>query len=192
MNDDLSEEETVDEKAVRKGTLQVECWTADVEALLKDWRNRVYASQSAYYSEAERLRRYHYLLGIPVVILSTAVGTSLVTSPAGQPMITNVVAGVLSGLTAILASLQTFFRFGESAALHGTAADWYAAIRRDIETVLALPKHMRGDVRSRIDGIRKEINKVAQKAPELRESLWTSVAHRFQVDEPPLPGRRKV
>ena len=106
-------------------------------------------------------------------------------------MLPNVVAGMLSGLAAILASLQTFFRFGESAALHGSAADWYAAIRRDIEALLALPRHLRGDVRIRIDGIRKEINKASHKAPELRETLWARVAHRFEVSEPPLPGRRK-
>ena len=182
----------MEENEVQKSIAEHEaCWTADVESLLKDWRSRVYASQSAYYSEAERLRRYHYLLGIPVVVLSTAVGTSLVSSPSGVPMLPNLVAGLLSGLAAILASLQTFFRFGESAAQHGSAADWYAAIRRDIEALLALPRHMRGDVRVRIDGIRKEINKASQKAPELRETLWAAVAHRFQVSEPPVPGRRK-
>ena len=183
----------MEENEVQKSAAEHESnWTADVESLLKDWRTRVYASQSAYYSEAERLRRRHYLLGIPVVVLSTAVGTSLVSSPSGAPMLPNVVAGLLSGLAAILASLQTFFRFGESAAQHGSAADWYAAIRRDIEALLALPRHMRGDVRVRIDGIRKEINKASQKAPELRETLWMAVAHRFQVSEPPVPGRRKT
>ncbi|HWU37431.1 MAG TPA: DUF4231 domain-containing protein [Candidatus Acidoferrum sp.] len=167
------------------------CWTSEVETLLKDWRCRVYASQSAYYSEAERLRRCHYLLGIPVVILSTIVGTSLVTSPDGSPMLPNWIAGGLSGVAAILASLQTFFRFGESAASHGTAADWYAAIRRDIEELLALSLQLRGDVRGRLDTIRKEINKASQKAPELRESLWAVFAERFGVEEPPLIGRRK-
>lgn len=182
----------MDGTEVRKGNAEEESgWTTEVETLLNDWRSRVYASQSAYYSEAERLRRYHYLLGIPVVILSTAVGTSLVTSPNGAPMLPNLVAGVLSGLAAIMASLQTFFRFGESAALHGSAADWYAAIRRDIEGLLALPRHLRGDVRIRLDAIRKEINKASQKAPELRESLWASFAQRFEVKEPPLSGRHK-
>ena len=166
-------------------------WTPEVDTLLKEWRCRVYASQSAYYSEAERLRRCHYLLGIPVVILSTIVGTSLVTSSSGAPAVPNWIAGGLSGVAAILASLQTFFRFGESAACHGTAADWYAAIRRDIEGLLALSPELRGDVRIRLDGIRKEINKASQKAPELRESLWAVFAQRFGVEEPPLSGRRK-
>jgi hypothetical protein len=123
--------------------------------------------------------------------LSTIVGTSLVASPTGDPIVPYWIAGGLSGLAAILASLQTFFRFGEKAATHGSAADWYAAIRRDIEELLALPRHLRGDVRTRLDGIRKEINKASHKAPELRESLWAKFARRFGVKEPPLTGRRK-
>jgi len=182
----------MDATEVRKGQPDEDSgWTVEVETLLKDWRSRMYASQSAYYSEAERLRRFGYLLGIPVVVLSTVVGTSLVTSPSGAPIVPNWIAGGLSGLAAILASLQTFFRFGESAAMHGSAADWYAAIRRDIEALLAIPRHLRGDVRARLDAIRKEINKVSQKAPELRETLWAIFAQRFGVEEPPLSRRRK-
>ena len=166
-------------------------WTAETEALLRDWRNRVYASQSAYYMETERLRRWHYLLGIPVVVVSTVVGTTMFASNMEDPLIPLWVSGALSALAAILAALQTFFRLAESAAAHGFAADWYAAIRRDIEQVQALPRQMRGDVAARLDSIRKEMNKAGQKAPELRESLWVRVAQRFGVQEPPLVGRRK-
>ena len=95
-------------------------------------------------------------------------------------------------MATILASLQTFFRFGESAASRGSAADWYSAIRRDIEELLALPRQFRGDVRTRLDVIRREINKVIQMAPELRETLWANFAQRFGVEEPPLSGRRKA
>ena len=177
----------------RKGKGEGESgWTAETEALLRDWRNRVYASQSAYYMEAERLRRWHYLLGIPVVIVSTVVGTTLFASKAGHSMVPILLVGALSAMAAILASLQTFIRFAESAALHGAAADWYSAIRRDIEELQALPRHLRGDVRDRLGSIRKEMNKAGQKAPELRESLWASVAQRFGVEEPPPSGRSQT
>jgi hypothetical protein len=166
-------------------------WTAETEALLQDWRNRVYASQSAYYMETERLRRWHYLLGISVVIVSTVVGTTMFASKTEHPLVPLWVSGAVSALAAILAALQTFFRLAESAAAHGFAADWYAAIRRDIEQLQALPRHVRGNVTARLDGIRKEMNKAGQKAPELRESLWVSVAQLFGVKEPPLAGEHQ-
>jgi hypothetical protein len=166
-------------------------WTDETEELLRDWRNRVYASQSAYYMEAERLRRWHYLLGIPVVVVSTIVGTAMFASKTGDPVVPSWIVGALSALAAILASLQTFLRFAESAARHGAAADWYSAIRRDIEELQALSRHLRGDARVRLDAIRKEMNKAGQTAPELREKLWASVAQRFGVKEPPLSRWRQ-
>jgi hypothetical protein len=167
-------------------------WTAETEVLLQDWRKRVYAAQSAYYTEAERLRRWHYTFGVPVVIVSTIVGSAAFASTTGDPGLPNWLLGSLTALAAILASLQTFLRLAESAAAHGLAADWYAAIRRDIEQLQALPPQMRGKARDQLGSIRKEMNKASQKAPELRESLWVSFARRFGVEEPPLAGERKA
>lgn len=164
-------------------------WTAETEQLLQDWRSRVYAAQSAYYMEAERLSRWNYLLGIPVVIVSSLVGTAIFANLEGSPSKSiRVVAGVVSVLAAILASLQTFLRLGESTTLHGAAGDWYSAIRRDIEELLALPPGLRGDPKVCLDSIRKEMNKAGQKSPELSERLWARIAQRFGVKEPPLRG----
>jgi hypothetical protein len=176
----------------RKGEGEAEYgWTAETEALLVNWRSRVYASQSAYYMEAERLRRWHYLFGIPVIIASTVVGSTMFAGTGGEATVPTWVVGSLGALAAVLASLQTFLRFAESAAAHAMAADWYSAIRRDIEQLQALPRHLRGDAKARLDSIRKEMNKAGQKAPELRETLWARVAQRFGVEEPPLSGSRE-
>ena len=163
-------------------------WTPRMEELLSDWRSRVYAAQSAYYEEAERLHRQNYLLGIPVIIVSSVVGTA-VFSDWGKDGVLKWLVGSVSIVAAILASLQTFLKFGENATLHGAAADWFAAIRRDIDETLALPPELRGHPKHALDSIRQEINKASQKSPELSEHLWRRVARRFGVDEPP-PGAR--
>jgi conflict system pore-forming effector with SLATT domain len=166
-----------------KGTEQA-VWTPKIEQLLQDWRNRVYAAQAAYYQEAERLRRRQYQLGIPTVIVSSLVGTAVF---ADLDKVTTLrwVVGSVSILAAVLASLQTFLKFGENATLHGVAADWFAAIRREIEELLVLPVDLRGNPKSCLDAIRQEINKAGQKSPELRETLWSRIARRFAVEEPP-------
>ena len=159
-------------------------WTPKIEQLLEDWRKRVYAAQSAYYEEAERLRRRQYQLGIPVVVVSSLVGTAIFADWDKDGMYKWWV-GSVSILAAILASLQTFLKFGENATLHGAAADWFAAVRRDIEEVLALPLELRGHPKACLDSIRQEMNKAGQKSPELGERLWRRVARRFAVEEPP-------
>lgn len=157
-------------------------WTPKIEKLLQDWHRRVYAAQTAYYEEAERFRRRNYQLGIPVVIISSLVGTAVFSEvkPTDRWLV-----GSVSILAAVLASLQTFLKFGENATLHGAAADWFAAIRRDIEQTLALPPNMRGKPKACLDNVRQEMNKAGQKSPELGERLWKRIARRFGVEEPP-------
>jgi hypothetical protein len=161
-------------------------WTPKVEELLQDWRKRVYAAQTAYYEEAERLRRRNYQLGIPVIIVSGLVGAAVLSNEGNKLLV-----GWVSILAALLASLQTFLKFGENATLHGAAGDWFAAIRRDIEEVLALPPESRGKPKSCLDSIRKEMSKAGQKSPELREQLWKKVAQHFGVEEPPRVPRQE-
>src|SRR5215470_9864950 len=161
-------------------------WTPRMEELLHDWRSRVYAAQSAYYETAEKLRRLNYWLGVPVVVVSSVVGTAIFADwSKGGPL--KWVVGSVSILAAVLAGLQTFLKFGENATLHGTAADWFAAIRRDIDELLALPADLRGHPKECFDSLRQEINKAGQKSPELSEELWRRIAHRFGVVEPPPP-----
>lgn len=161
-------------------------WTPRMDELLQDWRGRIYAAQSAYYEEAERLHRQNYWLGIPVIIVSSMVGTA-VFADWGKDGALKWFVGSVSIIAAILASLQTFLKFGENATLHGAAADWFAAIRRDIDEVLALPSELRGHPKHTLDSIRQEINKASQKSPELSERLWRRTARRFGVVEPPPP-----
>jgi hypothetical protein len=159
-------------------------WTPTIEELLQDWRKRAYAAQASYYEVAERHRRRNYQLGVPVVIVSSLVGTAIFADWGTEPGYKWWV-GSVSILAAVLASLQTFLKFGENATLHGAAADWFAAIRRDIEELLALPPHLRGHPKQCLDSIRQEMNKAGQKSPELSERLWKKVARRFGVEEPP-------
>ena len=161
-------------------------WRPETETLLQNWHGRVYAAQSSYYLEATRYKRWHYLLGITVVILSTIVGSSAFAEKGGGFSLPTLMIGVLGSLAAILAGLQTFLKLGESAALHGVAADWYASIRREIEELQALPRHLRGNVRATLDALRQNMNKAGQNAPQLNEHLWARMARRFGVNEPPL------
>jgi hypothetical protein len=158
-------------------------WTPQVEALLEDWHHRVYAAQTAHYASADRFRMLNYVVGVPAVIFSSVVGTSLFAGLDKDSPRTMLVAST-SILAAILGALQTFLRFAERATLHATAADWYSAIRRDIEEILHLPAGDRGAPKECLDEVRKEMNRVAQDSPELSARVWERQAKRFGVKEP--------
>jgi hypothetical protein len=164
-------------------------WTAEMEELLNDWHRRAYAAQCAYYQQAERFRKLHYRLGICTVILTSAAGATIFVDKVKAPdKLTTYLqsgAGIVSLLAAVLAGLQTFLRPGQAATEYGFAAHWYAAIRRDIEQLQALPEGMRGEPKACLDSLRKEMNKASQKSPELGETVWQRFAQRFAVKEPP-------
>ena len=162
-------------------------WDDSAEALLKDWRQRMAAASEAHYKLASGLRRNNLMLGVPVVIFSSCVGTSLFASvanpEAGIPPAFKIAVGSISVVAAILAALQTFLRFGERAEKHVVAADWYTALRRDIEQVLALSAKERGTPKSCFDRIRKDMSKVGQQSPEIGDRLWKFMAKKYGVHE---------
>ena len=165
-------------------------WDDNLEALLDEWRRRAWAAQSAHYRKATKLSRRHVALGVPVVVLSTVVGTSLFATINEEQLALPVrlVVGSVSVVAAVLAAVQTFFRFAQRSDRHVLAADWYAAIRRTIEETLAMPRSARDDARKIIDGLRKDLNAVSSQFPQIGQREWAQAAAKFEVHEPP-PGR---
>jgi len=85
-----------------KGTLS---WNEHAEALLKNWRQRTAAASEAHYKLASGLRRKNLMLGVPVVIFSSCVGTSLFATlaepEAGIPPAFKIAVGSISVVAAI-------------------------------------------------------------------------------------------
>lgn len=162
-------------------------WDEKLEDVLENWRLRAWASQIAHYQVAERLRKHHRDLGLPVVILTTAVGTSLFATLNQDKLALGlrIVVGAISVLAAIFAGIQAFFGFAQLADQHALAADWYSSIRRRIEQVQAMPRLSRGDARECLDGMRKDMNQVGSQFPEIGEKTWHEVSSRFGIHEPP-------
>jgi hypothetical protein len=167
-------------------------WDRDLERLLEDWRTRAWAAQIGHYRIASRLRTHNLWLGLPVVIFTTAVGTTLFAT-LNQPDLDTwgrVVVGSISVLAAILAGIQTFMNFGQRADQHVIAADWYASIRRKIEQQLNTPRNGRSDPRKFMDEVRSDMNNVGSQSPEIGDKMWKQVAEEFGLTQPGAgPGR---
>lgn len=110
------------------------------------------------------------MLGIPVTVLTTAVGTALFSSLDSMSRTWQVAAGLVSMFAAVLAALQTFLNYPELAEKHRRAGSEFGELRRSVESVLAVPP--------------SDADAMTQRLSELRES-WRS------VDEaaPPIPPR---
>lgn len=161
-------------------------WTEPVLSLLRDWLQRATASQEAHYAIATRLSRYNVLFGIPVVAFATFVGTSVfATLQEEVDTSLRILVGIVSVLAAVLASLQTFLRFQERAEKHRAAAESWAAIRREIDQMLALhPDYLaeRSDPKTYLDDLRRRLDEISAQAPEIGDVDWTRAQQRAARD----------
>jgi hypothetical protein len=166
-------------------------WTPQELRLLKQWAARATAAQHAHYTLTTRLRRANLWVGIPVVALTAVVSTTLFATLASNkgdvPVGLQWVAATVSLLAGALAAVQTFLRLSQRAEQHMTAADWFAAIRRDLEVLLAAPEEERDDPQAVLTGLRRELNTAIQKAPEIGEHTWHRFAEAYGVGEPAEP-----
>ncbi len=157
-------------------------WHTAREELLGAWASRVSAVEAGHFAMADHLTRSNLRLGIPVVVLSTVIGTSVfATLGESVSLPLRILVGFLSVGAAVLASLQTFLRLGERSEKHRVAAALYSALRRDIESVLATPRKERPDAEPLFEQIKLQLKTYGKESPAIGEREWAKVRERFQL-----------
>jgi hypothetical protein len=172
-------------------------WDDEVEELIRSWHRRVAAAEAGHRVMADRMRRRYLMLGVPVVILTTIVGTSVFASIQDARVATwiRVVVGSVSILAAVISSLQTFLRYGMRAEGHRVAAIRYETLRRDMAAVLAIPRASRTEPIRQLDSVRSRMDRYAKESPTIGEREWNRLERRFHLSKvPPDPSwaRRTV
>jgi hypothetical protein len=145
------------------------------QSQLQNWLQEARWRRDAHVVAADTYTKLHLKVGVPTVILSSIVGTTVFASlQSGDAAAWYVAlgAGVLSVAAAILASLQTFFGFGEIAEKHRVASVRYGACVQQIEKVLALPEDLRGDVVECLEALSSRMESVMSDAPFIAPRFW--------------------
>src|SRR5262245_11708060 len=154
---------------------------------MEDWARRAHAAERAHFHLSSSLSRANVRFGIPVVALTTAVGTSVfATLEHHVDTALRVLVGMISVLAAVLASLQTFLRFGERSEKHRVAGEAWANLRREIDQMVALhPDYLasQGDPKAYLDDLRRRMGEIAQQSPEMGEQGWRRPVRRYRLDE---------
>ena len=137
----------------------------DILKQAKQYRVDATYTGRAHYKAADIASERNNLLGIPVIIATAVVGTSIFATLSGSPDIAwKITAGIVSLLAATLSALQTFFKFSETAERHRAAGAAYGALRRDVE--LFLLKYSEAEVDARSSAL-QELERLSSKLSEL-------------------------
>jgi hypothetical protein len=164
----------------------VHALTDDQIALLEERKQLAWAAQHAYYERAGILGKLNYWIGVPVVIVTAIAGSAIVANHSGDNPIPGWI-GVITVSAAVLASLQTFFRFGERAAFSAVAGNRYGLLRRRIEDCLAAPPEGLDD---RLTEIRKLEDDAGDQSPPLGERRWLRWQAFAELPTPPTSRER--
>lgn len=102
---------------------------------LDQWLNGIRISHISHHHAASHNTKMHKAFGIPVVIVTTAVGTTVFSSVGQheQNVALTIVTGLLSIAAAILSTLQTFLGYSANAERHKISASKYGMLRRELE-----------------------------------------------------------
>lgn len=151
-------------------------------------RNYAIVCRSHYLASA-RIGTFNNLLGVPVVVLTTIVGTSIFGTLNESPDLNwRIATGLLSITAAILASLQTFLKFSERSDKHKIAGSRYAAMRRRLEVFLlrhkGQPTEGRKDALDELEEIIKRFAELADDSPSIPDKDYRKAEEEFHADNP--------
>lgn len=148
---------------------------ATPEELVLAWLRRARESQLSHYEMANRLAKRNLWMGVPVIAITAMVGTSAFASVVADlvPVWAKVAAGGASVLAAVLASLQTFFKFSERAERHKTFAAKFGAVRRELETLHASGRAAAEP--SFVGVLREKLDRLAEEAPAVPADVFAHI-----------------
>ena len=138
--------------------------------LLHEWYRRAAVTQYAHYLSADHFGKRKLWLGIPAVLLSTFVGTSVFATVERQPGLwIQIGVGFASVVAALLASLQTFMNYAERVEKHRMAGARYGALGRELEQMRSLET---GCAEQLISEVRRRVDELALESPNLSLKIY--------------------
>jgi hypothetical protein len=113
----------------------------------------------------------------PQVAIAAVVGASIFGSIESNPQPSwKIIAGLLSLAVAVLGSLQTFFRFAESAERHVAAGRRYGGLRRRLELLELKYRHanaaQRDEALQDLEEFNEALSQAAQESPAIPDRCW--------------------
>jgi len=150
-----------------------------------------------HYKAGKLAARKHLFLGIPVVIATAIVGTSIFATLSENPETwLKTIAGIISLAATILAALQTFFKFSELSEKHKLAGANYGTLRREIDLFLLRygdkGPELREEALTKLTAIAETIGQLAKESPDLSDELYEEGVRYFSRQVPVVGGNESV
>jgi len=140
---------------------------------------------NAHYAMAQRFERRNKVLGVPVVLTTTAVSTAIFGTLETQAAVgLKLATGLVSAAAAVLAALQTFFNYADQAKQHQASARDYSKIRRRLE--LFELGHSSGSTNRdetllKLTKFAQQLDELEAHEPTISDHVYDRVARRYNA-----------
>jgi hypothetical protein len=161
----------------------------EVVAVLDGWLLHSHKGRDRHDEAARRMDSYRYVLGVPAVVLSAAVGTSVIADLQERVEWGVYLVGLLAIASASLAGIQTSFNYSERADKHRIAGVKYKAIIREIEDTLSkiletpIDKVKIGDkemdIHAYLSDLKNRLDKLEEEAPVVPQQIYDQIQKEY-------------
>jgi hypothetical protein len=170
----------------------------EAKAALDGWLVHSHKGRDRHDRAARRMDSYRYVLGVPVVVLSAVVGTSVITDLQETVEWGIYLVGLLAIASASLAGIQTSFNYSERAEKHRIAGVKYKAIIREIEeTSSKILEHLNKadretpigkfkiddkeiDIHSYLSKLRIRLDRLEDEAPVVPQEIYDQIEDEYK------------
>jgi hypothetical protein len=162
-------------------------WTKEQEDLLKQWCEKAACYRWLHENAQAYFQRRHYIMTIPVIVLSTVAGTanfslgSLVSSDSKEWYSMGI--GAINLISGLIATLANFFRFAERMESHRSSGIQFSKFQRNISAELALSPAERENARDFVKLCRSEYDKLIEQSPPIPDKIIDWFNRDFEDDE---------
>lgn len=159
-------------------------WCDNTELLLNKWKSESYKFQWIHNSSFRYLRFMNYIFNIPVIILSTILGslnfgrTSITSNNTNELLYS--ISGVINIFIGILTTISNFFRFAQTSEAHFRLSLQWAKLNRTISNELILDKNTRINAYIFIKACKEEYEHLMEQAP----IIPTYIIYKFNYKHP--------
>ena len=145
--------------------------------LLASWSADAKARRDAHRNASIRLRRWHFLLGVPALVLSALVAMLVfATLQRVLPVEVTMAVGAVSVCAAVLTACQTFLRCSDRAEQHRQVSAEYEGIANRAELLCAMYQSTPADdarlmnsLRDACTAAQEQMASLATRRPEVSE-----------------------
>lgn len=147
--------------------------------LLAGWLIHCHKARDRHDQAARRYAMARLMLGVPSLVVSTVVGTSVFAALSSSE-VPPFWVGVLSMVAAVLAALQTFMDFGGRSDKHRHAAVRYKASIRLIEESMVQQESGAVPTRDDLAAMRAMLDDLEEAAPVVMPHIYGRIEKKYR------------